>query len=229
MKTLRQAFSFFGLALLLTTSSAFSAGKSAPKPTLDCEMLEKIAEPGDLVFLHIDTFLFKKLADLQDSWATHVGIVVEDFHGKKVVAESHIPKSSMGPICDYVKRSANYRVAIRRPLKTLSPGERFLLTYESERRMGIWYDLGFDYDDTDSQYCSKFVYQVMESAANRPSGKLQTFEELKNEAASAGKDIGDLLKFWSKWFGGEIPWKRVTVTPASQYKDPSYRTVYEKL
>lgn len=215
------------LALVLSLSSAQAAGKPRPEPEIDCALLERTIRPGDIVFIHVDNLVFRNLENLQDSWATHVGIVVEDFYGNPVVAESRVPKSVTGSICDYVKRSKEYKFSIRRPLKPLTPTQSVLLSLESERRMDIWYDIGFDYDSKDTQYCSKFVYQVMEAATGSRAGKLQTFEELKDIAAEQGKDVNALMKFWKTYFGGKIPWKRVTITPASQYRDPNYFTLLE--
>jgi hypothetical protein len=190
-------------------------------------MLERTIRPGDMVFIHVDNLVFRNLENLQDSWATHVGVVVDDIYGNPVVAESRLPKSVMGPICDYVKRSKNYKFSIRRPNQRLTPTQSVLLTLEAERRMDIWYDIGFDFDSEDTQYCSKFVYQAMEAATGIKAGKLQTFEELKDIAAEQGKDVSAIMKFWKTYFGGRIPWKRVTITPASQYRDPNYFTLLE--
>jgi hypothetical protein len=219
------------LFLFLTLPSGLAAGKPKPQPPSptepDCALLERTIQPGDLVFIRIGSRVFQELEILQDAWATHVGIVVEDFFGNPVVAESRIPKSVKGPICDFIKRSKEYRFAIRRLNQPLTPTEKTLLSLEAERRLGLWYDLGFNYASETTQYCSKFVYQTMKSATGLRAGMLQTFEELKDAASKQGKDIGAILKFWKNYFGGKIPWKRVTITPASQYHDPNYHTVLE--
>jgi hypothetical protein len=88
--------------------------------------------------------------------------------------------------------------------------------------MGKLYGLGFDYYSK-RLYCSKFVYDVYQSALNIEVGKKETFKELIEANPEASKT------FWRFWFFGFIPWKRITVTPASQYEDERLETAFENV
>jgi len=92
----------------------------------------------------------------------------------------------------------------------------------AQKRMKRLYHLGFKYDSK-RQFCSKFVYEVFKEALNIEVGQLETFRDLLNKNPNVSK------RFWKLWFFGFIPWKRLTVTPASQLESPKLETIFENV
>ncbi|MEO0795137.1 MAG: YiiX/YebB-like N1pC/P60 family cysteine hydrolase [Verrucomicrobiota bacterium] len=176
-------------------------------------------QTGDLIFIAVPTLLFRQVAAATNSWTSHVGLVIREPDGDVYVYESAIPRSRRVSVSSFIRRSDRGRFEVRRPIDPLSPEEQLALGDEAKARMGIWYDLGFDYDGR-GQYCSKFVYECYLAATGREIGRLQSFRELLDENPGVG------LGFWRCWFAGFIPWERRTVSPASQLNSAETRTVH---
>jgi hypothetical protein len=188
----------------------------------DTELAETIApslRDGDLVFLAIDNPLYREVARATSSWTSHVGLAFREADGWHV-AESTVPRSRTTPLDNYLGKTANRRVAVRRLRDTLDRPAVERLRDQAQALMGRWYHLGFDYDSS-WLFCSKFVYEVYRGALGREIGRVQTFEQLLSEHPSPA------LWFWRFWYFGRIPWRRRTVTPESQYRDPNLETVLE--
>ncbi|MEH6626770.1 MAG: YiiX/YebB-like N1pC/P60 family cysteine hydrolase [Motiliproteus sp.] len=177
--------------------------------------------PGDILFISIDAFLYKQVAKGTGSWCSHVGFVVEE-NGSWFVLESKVPRVKKTPLRDFISRTCNQQIAIRRLKHPLSLHHIEQLKQAAERRMGKWYHLGFNYDSP-RQYCSKFVYQVYREVFGVELGELQTLAQLLDQNPQAN------VTFWRVWYFGFIPWKRRTVTPASQLMDTQLETVYSSV
>ncbi len=187
---------------------------------LEQNTIERI-RPGDILFISINAFLYKQVAKGTGSWCSHVGFAIEE-NGSWFVLESKVPTVKKTPLRDFISRTCDQQLAIRRLKKTLSEEHMQQLLAAAQERMGKWYHLGFDYDSP-RQYCSKFVYQVYRQALGVELGKLQTLEQLLNENPQAN------VSFWRAWYFGFIPWNRRTVTPASQLIDPQLETVFSNV
>lgn len=168
---------------------------------------------GDLVFIDVPTFLFRQVAAATGSWTSHVGVALQDREGQMWIYESAIPTSRRVSPVSFISRSAKGRYAVVRPVEPLTEAQNAALLAAAEKRLGRWYDLGFDYDGR-RQYCSKFAYECYLEATGREIGRLESFRALL--AANPGHG----LTFWRWWFAGFIPWKRRTVSPASQLESP---------
>lgn len=188
------------------------------KPTL-CQQLEPLLAEGDLVFLDIDFLLFKKVAEATLTWTSHVGIALKDENDEWIVAESTTPLSKKSKFCDFIARTDSNHVAIRRLNHNFTADEITRIKEAVDERMGVFYDLGFNYDSK-RLFCSKLVYQVFLQALSVEVGDLQTMRELLDENPDG--DVG----FWRWWYLGRIPWERRTVTPKSQLVDKKFRTVW---
>lgn len=183
-----------------------------------CELLQPQLKSGDLVFISSDYYLFKKVSEATETWANHVGLAFER-DGEWVVAESKVPTSTVTPFCEFVHRTAEKKVAIRRVREDLKGWEVTALWERAMSKMGVLYHLGFKYHSS-RQFCSKFVYQVYLEALNEKAGNIQTFRDVLAENPDGNQD------FWEWWFLGNIPWDRETVTPKNQLLDPNLSTVY---
>lgn len=184
-----------------------------------CADLQSQVKEGDLVFVEIDSKLFDKVAKTQNHWSSHIGIAMKH-EGEWVVAESTIPVSKMTPFCDFVDKGYNTRIAAKRFHRPLADEEIEDLQAEASKRLGIAYHLGFKLR-SNRMFCSKFVNEVYDAALGVPVGEVQTFRELMDNT-----EHPEVIKFWRWWFFGAIPWKRETLTPATQFFDSNFYEVY---
>lgn len=198
----------------------FSGAVSAQSLSSVCEEVRSFVNEGDLVFVEIDNKLFSKVAATQSHWASHVGVAMKQ-EGEWVVAESTIPVSKMTPLCEFLEKGIDTNIGIRRSRVALTEEEADRLHEAATQRMGILYHTGFKLHSR-RLFCSKFVDQIYSQATQRNVGWIQTFEELLENTADPL-----VVRFWRWWFFGFIPWNRETLTPASQYLDPDFETIYE--
>ncbi|MEH6471271.1 MAG: YiiX/YebB-like N1pC/P60 family cysteine hydrolase [Halopseudomonas sp.] len=194
--------------------------KTQQLDTLEQQVSSQLCE-GDILFISINAFLYKQVARGTGSWCSHVGFAVREA-GQWWVMESKVPKVAKTPLRDFLSRTCNAEVAIRRLPQSLSRDDIEQLKQAANQRAGRWYHLGFNYDSP-RQFCSKFVHQVFRDALGVKLGKLQTLRQLLDENPQAS------VGFWRVWYFGFIPWQRRTVTPASQLEDNQLKTVFTTL
>jgi len=177
--------------------------------------------PGDIVFIRIDNFLYRRVAASTGSWISHVGILYDRLpDGQWRVAESAVPRCRLTRLDRFLKRSREGRFAVRR-LRIEWTGESLERMREAVRkRLGLWYHLGFDHQSP-RQYCSKFVAEVVAEAAGLKLGEPESFQSLRE------RNPDYPLWFWRLWFLGRIPWARLTLSPAVLYDSPELVPVAE--
>ncbi len=207
------------LALALWLARPAGAAAAGVSP----ESLERLApqwQDGDLIFIRISNPIFRRVAETTDSWETHVGLLFSETNGTWQVAESTFPFSKFSSLNRFIARSEHRRFCVMRYRGGLTPEEKLDLRLSAGLRMGIPYDLGFNYDSP-GLYCSKFVRQAYREATGYEVGRLETFRELlaKNPRAPLG--------FWRVWFLGHIPWERRCVTTTSQLKSGDLTLVFD--
>ena len=185
--------------------------------TLEQQVKSKICE-GDIIFISIDSFLYRQVAKGTGSWTSHVGFIVRE-DDEWYVMESAVPKVTRCPLRKFLARTVDNEVSIMRVKEGLSPQQVQRLKTTALERMGQFYHLGFKFD-SQRQFCSKFVYLTFKEALGIEIGKVQTLEILLEENPQAS------VSFWRCWFFGLIPWQRKTITPASQLLDPKLRAVF---
>lgn len=183
-----------------------------------CERVALEARSGDLIFTAVDTYSYQKIAADTLTWTSHVGILFHE-NGEWVVYESRIPRSVISPLCDFLGRFPNDMVEVKRYQEPLARKALKTLKAAAVDRLGYFYHTGFDYDNENRQFCSKYVYDIFQEVGIQV-GQIETLEELLNRNPDAD------LVFWTRWYLGYIPWERRTVTPASQIKDPKFITVF---
>jgi len=179
-----------------------------------------VLQTGDIIFIRVANFLYRRVADATASWTSHVGMIHRREGTEWLVAESAVPRSRFCPLSRFIDRSEAGRCAI---LRLKSPPDALAqrrLQLEAERRMGQWYHLGFNLDSR-RQFCSKFVYEVYRDALGVNIGTIESFRELLQRNPTSP------LTFWKVWFLGRIPWERRTITPGSQYQSDLLETVCE--
>lgn len=174
---------------------------------------------GDILFIAIDSFLYRRVAAGTGSKTSHVGLLLRDNEGQWVVAESCVPRSKYTPLADFLSRSKDDWLCIKRLPQALSDSDIEAIKTQCQQRMGILYHFGFKYHSP-RLFCSKFVYDVFEQALGIQVGKLQTLRELLQEQPETP------LTFWRLWYFGFIPWSRITITPAAQMNSEGLLTVY---
>lgn len=207
------AFIAFLQFQLLTAEAALAA-------RADARNLAGKLETGDVIFIRIPTFLFKKVSAATDTWANHVGIVVDASAADPTIAESRIPFSGTTTLSRYIGRSERGRFEVSRLNTPLTGQQRRDVQSAALKREGILYDLRFNLY-SHRQFCSRFVYEVLLESTGTKTGTVETFATLLRHNPKAQ------LGFWRIWYLGQIPWERETVTPASMLASPEMHTVFE--
>lgn len=224
-KTLRsfRKLSCLALAggLTLGGFSPAAAGQAPSAPVLTTlATLNAELRPGDLVFTRIDVLPFREVATATGTWTNHVGIVIGREGERPLVAESTFPWSRLTPLDDFIARSEGGRVAVLRLPLTLDAAAHARLRTAADRRLGVFYDTGFDLHSR-RQFCSRFVHEVAQEALGLPLGQVQTLAELFAQHPQAR------IGFWRAWYLGRIPWSRQTITPASLLQNPRLQPVFD--
>lgn len=170
---------------------------------------------GDMIFIRVDSALYRRVAAGSGSWTNHVGLILKPgpTAASTIVIESRIPTVQCTTLAAFLRRSDQRQTAIRRWPGGLTSIQTARLTRFAHSQLGRPYHLRFDYHARWT-FCSKFVYQCYHYALGEAPGALATFRELLAQQPDHS------LTFWQWWFGGRIPWDQVTVTPASQLLDP---------
>ena len=185
--------------------------------------IKNIAEKiklGDIIFIAIPNYLYRKIATTTNSWVSHVGWVHSHIGHEYLIAESAVPFVRLTLLSKFVNRSDNGKIAIRRLILPITKRDIEKLTRETNIRIGSHYHLWVNYQSS-GQFCSKFIYDVYKNALGIRIGHVQTFKSLLKQ--NPNQD----LSFWRVWFWGFIPWDRKTITPDSQYKSECLETIYE--
>jgi hypothetical protein len=212
------------IGCLFSGSLAWSKAPSQP-PSPNCKWLAGHVRVGDLLFIEIKSELFKKVARASGGWTSHVGILARNSRGDMVVYESTLPKSKETPLCEFLGRSESERFELRRPHQSLSPSDEIRIGFEARRRLGVDYDLGFNWSSK-KQFCSKFVRQIYSQVLGIELGEFESFGQLMKRLEGNPFEKEDLL-FWRLYFLGHIPLKRITVSPHTQLIDPEFFTALE--
>ncbi len=175
---------------------------------------------GDIVFIRIGAYPFRKVAEATGSWTNHVGIVLDVSGKEPVIGESRFPFSGATTLSRFVARSAGGRVAVMRLPAPLTSAQRAGIIAAAAQREHVFYDSGFDIH-SHRQFCSRYVREVLQQGAGVDVGEVENFQTLLARAPQA--DVG----FWRVWYFGSIPWQRETVTPASVLNSPGLITVFD--
>lgn len=176
-------------------------------------------EVGDIVFTSIGTELFRQIASASQCWSNHVGMIVGHDGDDYLIAESRVPLSTTTTLSRFISRSSDKRYSVRRLRQPLTQEQKKALVAQVPPRLNKFYHTGFNYDSS-RQFCSKFVFDIYQSALSIQIGEIETFEALLTKNPNAK------LNFWKLWFIGHIPWERTTVTPASLWHHTELSLVY---
>lgn len=193
---------------------------TAPQPHATVAQLTQDIRVGDIIFIHAKALPFQKVSEATNSWANHVGVVIDTAGPEPIIAESTFPRSKTTPLAQFVARSENGRVAISRLNTPVSEEDAQEISKASTKRLGIYYDTGFNLHSR-KQFCSRFVHEVIAEAKGIQLGEVETFQTLLHRNPNAS------LGFWRVWYFGNIPWTRETVTPASILASPSLHAVFD--
>lgn len=175
---------------------------------------------GDLVFIRVTARPFLEVASATGSWTNHVGVVIDHQGDEPVIAESTFPLARTTSLTQFLQRSEHGRCAVARLTTPLSDSHHTALKTAAARRLGTFYDTGFNLRSR-RQFCSRFVREVIGEATNIQLGEVQTFATLLRHNADPH------LGFWRLWYFGRIPWQRSTVTPASLLRSAQVRVVFD--
>ncbi len=204
--------------VLLVTVFVSIAQAARPRQNPTCTKLMPHVQSGDVLFTAADGFIFKEVAELTKSWTSHVGVIFQK-NGQWVIYESRVPKSSITPLCEFVARSINGQVSLKRFNQALNAKHISILQKAAADRLERYYHTGFDYDSDNKYFCSKYVYDVYQQIGVK-MGQIESFDQIFKNNPDAD------VEFWTKWYLGNIPWTRRTVTPASQLNDPNWTTIF---
>ena len=214
---------FIAATLLLLVGCMTPRGaceNSQRRPGISLQQVKPLLRDGDVIFIRIPNFLYRRVADTSNSWESHVGIVLRRTDGNWWVAESTIPVSKFTTLEKFVGRSENGRFLVRRSRDPLTAEDVARMRASVATRMNQVYHLGFNYDSP-RMYCSKFVYDVYKETTGHGMGEIETFQQLLSANPKAP------TWFWRTWFFGFIPWDRRCVTTTSQVNDERFDTVFD--
>ncbi len=176
-------------------------------------------EVGDVIFTSIGTELFRQIASASQCWSNHVGMIIGHDGNDYLIAESRVPLSTTTTLSRFIARSSDKRYGVRRLASHLTNEQKNALVAQVPPRLNKFYHTGFKYESS-RQFCSKFVFDIYQSALSIRIGEIETFHELLSKNPNAK------LNFWKLWFIGQIPWERTTVTPASLWHHPELSLIY---
>jgi hypothetical protein len=175
---------------------------------------------GDVIFIRVRPKPFREVARVTRTWTNHVGVVIDLGGDEPQVAESKFPRSRVTPLSAFVRRSEHGRVAVSRLRVPLDERQREGVREAALRRVGIYYDTGFNLHSR-RQFCSRYVREVLHEATGISTGEVQSFETLLRQHPGAD------LRFWHLWFFGRIPWSRETLSPASLLRCQELQPVFD--
>ena len=198
-----------------------AAAVAADSTTTTLASLTDTLQVGDVVFIRVPAKPFREVAAATGSWTNHVGIVVSVANGQPLIGESKFPRARLTPLADFVERSEGRRIAVTRLVDGLTDEQRAAVLLAASKRIGVFYDTGFDLHSRSRQFCSRYVREVLLEATGRQVGEVETFAKLLARRPDTD------LAFWKLWYFGRIPWQRETVTPASVLNSPALRPVLE--
>ena len=193
-------------------------------PTVEQSHLAEQLKVGDLVFIRVLAKPFLEVAAATHSWTNHVGIVTKADKINPTISESTFPFSRKTTLTKFVARSDNGRVAITGLNTPLTPEQEALIEQAAQQRNGIFYDTGFNLHSK-RQFCSRFAHEVLEQATGVQVGKIETFKDMFDQGLANDAQIN--LGFWKKWYLGNIPWQRETITPASMLNSSATIQVFD--
>jgi hypothetical protein len=175
---------------------------------------------GDLVFIRISALPFRWVARATGSWTNHVGVVIDVAGKEPVIAESRFPLSCTTSLSRFIGRSEDGRVAVTRLKTPLTEAQQQRVRIAANRRLGIFYDTGFNLHSR-RQFCSRYVREVVGEATGTLIGEVETFATLLSLQPESR------LGFWRLWYFGRIPWHRETVSPANLLRSSDLTTVFD--
>lgn len=210
-------FTFATVGFSNASGQVFGKKKGNGPVCLDAQ--NYIAE-GDVVFTSNHNYLFRRVERDTKTWTSHVGIAFKNDLNEWVVYESTWPKSKITPLCEFMQRSYEDRVELKRLVAGVTESQIRVMKMAATRQLGLPYDQGFDYSDDQKSFCSKFVFNTYK-AVSINMGDLHTFQDVLNE----NPDMD--LSFWKTWFFGRIPYDRVTISPADQIRDTKFNSIFK--
>lgn len=177
-------------------------------PKTELTTLAQQLKVGDIIFIDVPALPFQKISIATACWSNHVGIVTGVRDDEPVVSESRFPLSGATTLSSFISRSKGNRIMAKRLNMPLSSDHEKNISAAAKQRTGILYDTGFNMHSK-RQFCSRFVQEVLHDATGTTLGTVESLETLfkKNPSIS--------LMFWRLWYFKGIPWKRLTITPAS--------------
>ncbi len=175
---------------------------------------------GDLVFIRVSALPFRWVARATGSWTNHVGVVIDVCEKEPTIAESRFPLSCTTSLSRFIGRSEAGRVAIARLKTPLTEAQKHRIRAAANRRLGIFYDSGFNLHSR-RQFCSRYVREVVGEATGTSIGEVETFAALLAQRPTSA------LSFWRLWYFGRIPWNRETVSPANLLRSSGLTTVFD--
>lgn len=179
--------------------------------------LKNRLKEGDILFISIPHFLYKAIEKGTQSPTSHVGIAIK-VDNQWMVAESKVPFSCISTLADFVTRSDNNWLSVKRYKGDLNAQQIQKIKQTCHQHLGRLYNFGFIFD-SNQQFCSKFVYQVFRQATGIKVGEVESFSALLTKSPDG------LTLFWRLWFCGFVPLNANTITPYSQWVDPKFSEV----
>lgn len=173
---------------------------------------EPIYNNGDLIFIVNPSGQGKAIQLATKSKFTHIGIIFIE-NGKPMVYHAVEPVSK-STLQEFIEMSADghYEVKRLKDQSLLSPAAVSAMLAEAKSKLGIHYDLAFNWGDNEL-YCSEFVWKLYDHALHLHIGGLKPLKsfDLSHPAVRAKLE---------QRYGTNIPYDENMISPGDMYTSP---------
>gem|GEM_PF-5365583 len=179
---------------------------------------------GSVLFIGLNSLLFQKIASFSHSWVSHTGVAMKE-EGSWVIYESRAPRglSHPTPLCAFIARAIDHRVALAQPRVPLTSEQVELLRTTLKQKLPQKYDFSFNLENPQGQFCSKLVYESFQELGLN-FGEPLTLKELVEENGRSKGEVREMACFFKAWFQvlhpfNGVAWENLTLPPADLYKE----------
>lgn len=170
---------------------------------------EKPLKNGDIVFIVNPSGQGKAIQLATKSKYTHVGIV---FWEKGVPMVYHaVEPVSKNTFDEFTEMSADGKCFVKhlKDQTLLTPEVITKMLSEAKSKLGIHYDLGFNWSD-EELYCSEFVWKLYNHALGIDIGKLRPLKDFDLTHPA----VKNIMK---RRYGKKIPYNEKMISPGDMY------------
>lgn len=169
---------------------------------------------GDIIFQPMDNRVARLIEEEEDSFFSHVGIVLEVGYEIKVAEAYGSAGVSLIPLRTFLKKNDPLRPAVvarHIDWRVINENKEDLLERFKDEFKGKGYNYKFDWDSTDSFYCSQMITLL-----------LNPYISDKNKIKTKKMHFSKYPDKWREILGGEPPIGKEGNSPGDFDHDPNF-------